>query len=606
LTEHLLVGIASIIVLGVAAYWLAWRFRLPSILLLLIFGFIIGPITGFLNPEELLGDLLFPIVSLSLAFILYEGGLSLRLSEYREVGGIVLKLILIGVPVTWVIAMIGARLLLGFSWTLAILLSAILVVTGPTVIGPLLQQVRPKWDVRSTLKWEGIFIDPVGAVLAVLVFEAIVAGELQQAPLLIVQGVLITLVIGVVLGLVGAGILIVLLKYFLVPDHLHNGTSILLVVLAYTVSDLLHPEAGLLTVTIMGVVLANQKFAPVKHIIEFKENLRVLLIAGLFLLLAARLELSDIRLLGWGAVAFLAVLIFIARPASVFLATWGSKLSLRERLFLAWMAPRGIVAAAVASIFSLRLVDIGYTDGALLVPLTFAVITGTVLLYGLKAKSVACWLGVAEENPQGVLIMGAHELGRGIAKALRNEGVKTMLIDTDWHDLAEARMLDIPTHYGSAVAEFALDEINFEGIGRFLALTSNDEANALAILHFAELFGRSEVYQLPLTKEQRGTERHRSALHLRGRTLFGEVMTLPRLMERVSHGAVVKATQLTKQFDYKDFQARYNGTAVPLFLLGMDETLKIYTADNPPTPQVGQTLISLVQPVDSATNGHQN
>ncbi|MDX1522777.1 MAG: sodium:proton antiporter, partial [Anaerolineae bacterium] len=575
-------GIASIIVLGVAANWLAWRFRLPSILLLLIFGFVIGPITGFLHPEELLGDLLFPLVSLSLAFILYEGGLSLRLSEFREVGGVVLKLILIGVIVTWFIAILGARLILGLSWPIAILLSAILVVTGPTVIIPLLQEVRPKSDVRSTLKWEGIFIDPVGAVLAVLVFEAIVAGELQQAPLLIAQGVLVTLVIGVVFGLLGAGLMIVLLKYFLVPDHLQNAMSMLLVVTTFTISDLLHPEAGLLTVTIMGVVLANQKLAPVKHIIEFKENLRVLLIAALFLLLAARLQLDDIRLLGWGALAFLAVLVLIARPAAVFISAWGSNLSLKERLFLSWMAPRGIVAAAVASIFSVRLLEIGDAEGALLVPLTFFVITGTVLLYGLTAKPVAYWLGVAEENPQGVLIMGAHALGRSMAEALRNEGIKTMLIDTDWRNLSEARMLDIPTHYGSAIAEFALDEIDFEGIGRFLALTSNDEANALAILHFAEMFGRSEVYQLPITKEQRGHERHRSALHLRGRTLFGETMTFPHLMEQFTNGAVVKATPLTQEFDYKDYQALHNGTAVPLFLVGADETLKIFTADNPP------------------------
>jgi NhaP-type Na+/H+ or K+/H+ antiporter len=317
LTENLLIAVASIITLGIVAEWFAWRIGLPSILVLLVFGFVAGPLVGFLDPDLMLGDLLFPIVSISVAVILFEGGASLRMRELRKIGGVVRNLVTIGAAATWVLASTAAYLFLGLDAAVAALLGAILVVTGPTVIVPLLRQMRPVPQVASTLKWEGILIDPIGAVLAVLVFEAVAAGGLERATVAVLLILLKTVLIGGLLAAVGVGILMLLLDRYWVPDFLQSPLALMVVIAAFALSNLLQAESGLLTATLMGVALANQRAVDVKHILEFKENLRVLLISSLFILLAARLELSDLTGIGWPEVTFLAVLILLIRPLSV-------------------------------------------------------------------------------------------------------------------------------------------------------------------------------------------------------------------------------------------------------------------------------------------------
>jgi NhaP-type Na+/H+ or K+/H+ antiporter len=502
--------------------------------------------------------------------------------------------------VTWTISTVAAHILVGLDLALAALLGAILVVTGPTVIGPLLRHVRPVGQVGPILRWEGIVIDPVGAVLAVLVFEALLAGELRQATALVILGVAKTIVVGGGLGLLGAGSLVLLLKRYWVPDFLQNPISLMLVVSTFAAANLLQAESGLLAVTVMGITLANQKSVSVRHIIEFKENLRVLLISGLFILLAARLQVSDLTQLGAGTLAFLGVLICIARPIAVALSTMSSDLKWQERLFLAWMAPRGIVAAAVSSIFTLRLAEAGYAQAERLVPLTFLVIIGTVALYGLTAAPVAHWLQGAKPHPQGVLFVGAHAWARTIASTLQKAGCRVLLVDTNWANISAARMAGLPTYYGSILSEDALEEIPFDGLGRLVAWTPNDEVNALAALHCAEIFGRAEVYQLS-PKGDGNNHTGPVPLHLRGRLLFGAEMTYTALTERFAAGAVLRKTTLTKEFDYNAFQARYGAAALPLFVIDSTGNLTICTAETRPAPRLGQTLISLVEAEEGAT-----
>lgn len=591
MTEHLLFGVASIIVLGVLAQWLAWRVHLPSILLLLIFGFVAGPATDFLNPDELMGDLLFPVVSISVAVILFEGGLTLRLEELREVQSAVRNLITVGALITWAIAGAAAYLLVGFDLGLSVLFGAILVVTGPTVVGPLLRHVRPVPRVGTVAKWEGITIDPVGATLAVLVFEAILLGGFQATGHAAL-GFLKTIAIGLTAGFLGALILVLLLRNFLVPDFLQNPVALMLVVLVFAVSNHFQAESGLLSVTLMGIGLANQKLTPVKHIIEFKENLRVLLISALFILLAARLKLDDLEIINANSFLFVAVLIFVARPVSVFAATRSSKLNFKEKLFLSWLAPRGIVAAAVASIFSLRLVQADYAQASGLVPLTFLTIVATVALYGLTAKPVAQWLGLAQQHPQGFLIVGAHHWAREIGQALKSQGFQVVMADSNWDNIRKSRMSGLSIYYGNVLAEYSLDEIELDGIGRLLALTPNDEANSLACLHFIEVFGRAQVYQLPLQSQSERREKD-AAAHLLGRLLFGPSVTYNHLSQRFGGKATVKVTKLTREFDFQDFLEKQGGKAIPLFRID-EGNIQVFTADRPLTPKPGQTLISLV------------
>ncbi|MCB8927125.1 MAG: sodium:proton antiporter [Ardenticatenaceae bacterium] len=593
--EQLLIGIAAVIILGVFAQWLAWRLRLPSILLLLIIGLVAGPVTGLLSPEAVLGELLFPMVSLAVGYILYEGGLSLRVKELREVGGVVFSLTSIGVTITWVLGAVAARYLLQLSWPIAILLTAVLVVTGPTVIGPLLRQIRPKGKTLTILKWEGILIDPIGAVLAVLVFEAILSGQLQQAPLLIARGVLLTALIGTGIGLLAAGVMWLLLSRYWVPDQLQNGVSLLFVTLAFVASDLLHPESGLLAVTVMGFALANQRQVPIKQIEEFKKSVRDLLIGGLFIVLAARLSWTDFaEIVWWRGALFVAFLVLLVRPTAVFIATLRADLSLKEKVFLSWMAPRGIVAAAVASLFALRLEEAGFDGAESLVALTFLVILSTVVIYGLTASPLAKWLGISEDEPQGVLFMGAHHLARELALLLQGHGVRVGIIDSNWRNHAAARMAGLKSYYGNALDEEVLENLDLSGIGRFLAMTSNDEANALASLHFAETFGSSGAFQLQSSDSVDSSAEQSKPRHLHGRILFQPALTYAQLDALFAGGAQLKSTSITQEFTYEDFQKQHPGTAVSLCLLQKTGKLTVFSADTDLVPKPGDTLISLL------------
>jgi len=601
LPEHALVALGLILVLGVFAQWLAWRLKLPAILLLLVAGLAVGPgskLLGaerpWLDPDALFGPLLLPLVSLFVGVILFEGGLSLRVRELRGAGVAVWRLVTFGAAVTWLLTSLAARWVLGLEPGVAMLLGAILVVTGPTVIGPLLRYVRPTGPVGAVLKWEGIVIDPVGAVLAVLVFQVLVPHEAGHAASPAVA-LLRTVLFGGGLGLAVGALLIWLLRRHRVPDELESPMALMLAIAAFVAANLAQEEAGLLAVTVMGVLLANQKLVDIHHIVEFKENLRTLLISSLFVVLAARLPVEQLQSLDLRTFFFLAALILLVRPISVWLSTLGTPLSRAERVFLAAVAPRGIVAAAIASALAIVLEDAGVAGAQRLATVTFGVIIGTVLVYGLLAAPLARRLKLAEPDPQGMLILGAHDWARAIASLLSGHGVRTLLVDRNREHVLAARMDGLPAVAGDILAGPTLDALDLGGIGRLLAWTPNDGVNALACRHLAPLLGRSNVYQLP----GRGREREPLPAHLRGRRLFRDDATFAELNRRFARGDVLKATPLSDQFDFDAFRTRYGDDALVLFVLTGDGKVHIATADAPPEPQSGQTVIALV-PADGA------
>ncbi|MBI1257164.1 MAG: hypothetical protein GC204_06810 [Chloroflexi bacterium] len=599
MTEELLIGIASVLVLGILAQWIAWRLKLPSILVLLTFGFLAGPITGFLHVDALMGDLLFPVVSLSVGVILFEGGLSLKFSDIRQTGHVIRSLITIGALTTWLLTSAAAYFILNLNLSMSIQLGAVLVVTGPTVIGPLLRHVRPSGRVASILRWEGILIDPVGALLAVLVFDAILIGDLQSAAGSALVSIIMVIIVGGLIGLLGAGVLIFALRRYLIPDYLQSTVTLMLVVAAFAGAELLQSEAGLLATTVMGIVLANQKLVTIRRIAEFKENIGVLLISSLFILLAARLKISDLQGLGWNTVLFLLVMLLIVRPLVVLLSTFRAGLSWQERVFLAWMAPRGIVAAAVSSIFALRLAAVDHPQAEMLVPLTFAVIVVTCTVYGLTSLPLARWLKLSQANPQGVLIVGAHDWAKRIGQALQDANQKVMLLDTNFGNVQSARLMGLEAYYGSATSDVR-ENLKLDGIGRLLALTSNSEVNALAAIQFIDEFGRAEVYQLPIPSRQ-GQHEEGVSRDLRGRLLFKPDATFAELNNRFNEGAVVKATPLTREFTYQAYQTMYGSSALPMFLIDpTNHRLSIFATDAALSPQPGQTIVSLIRP-DSPT-----
>lgn len=594
--ELLLLDLAAVLVLGILGVWISSRLRLPSILILLVFGFLAGSVTGWMRTDEVLGHLVLPLVSLSVGVILFEGGLSLKLRDLREIGGPLLTLITLGVLVTWAAITIAANALGGLDLPLAILIGAILVVTGPTVIIPLLRDVRPTGMVAKLLKWEGIVIDPVGAVLAVLTFEAVVISEETFSAGIAGEVILLTALIGGGLGLAGAGLVYLALRRYWVPDYLQNPFVLAVVVAVFVAANLLQTESGLLATTVMGIALTNQDRVPLKRLAEFKEDLQVILISALFILLSSRLPLDILREFTHpSTILFLLVLILLIRPAAVAISTIGSMLTWRERTFLAWMAPRGIVAAAVSAIFAIRLEEVGYQGAERLELLTFVTIAGTVAIYGLTAGIVARLLKIADDDPQGFLIVGGHAWARRIAQALRKAGKRVLLMDSNHEHIRAARMAGLDTAYGSALSQSALEDMDLTGIGRLLALTPNDEVNSLAALHFREIFGREGVYQVAPPEIHRKDRRQQVSTQLRGRILFGMEWTFQKLSDRFEQpGTEVKSTTLTESFGFSDFLERYGEAAIPMFVLRPSGRILIFAGDERPPTQPNDTIISLV------------
>jgi NhaP-type Na+/H+ or K+/H+ antiporter len=406
-------SLALILGAGMLAQWLAWRTQIPSIIALLLAGLVLGPVTGIIDPDELLGGTLFPLVSLAVAVILFEGGLDLPPRELRSTGIVVRRLISIGAVVTFLVAWFSAREIFGISNQASLVLGAVLVVTGPTVIGPLLRFVRPAGPTGPILRAEGVLIDPIGATGALLAFEIVVTDAPDEAVTSVIGVILLTIVAGAGLGLAAAVVLDIALRRFLIPDQLAVPVTFAFVVGSFVAANEVQEESGLLAVTVLGIYLARRESSTIRQVLDFNESLRTLLISVLFILLAARIEAEALQDVLLPSVAFLAVLVFVARPLSVIVSSLHTSLSWRERVFLMTMAPRGIVAAAVSAIFAIRLEEENIPDASRIVPIVFLVIIGTIIVYGFVAGPAARWLGLAEAQANGVLIAGSHAVARG-------------------------------------------------------------------------------------------------------------------------------------------------------------------------------------------------
>lgn len=597
--------LVAIIVLGSLCQLFAWKFRLPSILLLLVSGFAAGKAGfGIIDPTIVPEDLLYPTVSLAVAIILFEGGLSLRLRDVSDVQAVIMKLISIGALISWAVSALAAIYLLDYSPEFSLLLGAILTVSGPTAVIPLLQDLRVKPGVNEVLKWEAILVDVVGAIAAVLTLDALFGSGSEATGWAVVFNVVKTVVAGSAIAFVGAAAVIFPLKNRAIPDYLENPFVLMVVIAVHFLTNLVQPESGLLSVALLGFILANTNSVVVHHILEFKENLRVLLISWLFLILASRIAPADIYPASMGnTLLFLGVLIFIARPLGVFASTFGSSLNWRDRVFLTCVFPRGIVAAAVASLFGFELLHIAEESGnvelireaRLLLPTTFFVIVGTVTFYGIISRPAARLLGLTRTGEEGILFVGAGRLIRDFAATLKEEGFAVHLVDTNYGNVSTAKFNYLPATYGDIIAENTREQIDLAGIGKLFAMTPNNEANALACLRWAEYFGRKEVYQLPADVPEHVESDNRPLPHLQGRQLFGPTATYEALQEFYRSGAKFKVTPLTAQFGYQDFLDHYGSDCFPLCFLTKKGTLEVCNSGIETTPGPGDRLVSLAR-----------
>jgi NhaP-type Na+/H+ or K+/H+ antiporter len=589
--------VSAVIFTGILCQWLAWRVKLPAILFLLFAGIIAGPITGLLDSDKLFGDLLFPFISLSVAVILFEGSLTLQYHQIKGLTQVVRNLISFGVLVTWLITAAATHLALHFPWELSLLFGAITAVTGPTVIVPMLRTVRPSASVASILRWEGIVVDSIGATLAVLVYEFIISGSGNAVShTLLAFGRLIGL--GLFLGSLAGYLYGVLLRRHWLPEFLHNVATLALVFLVFTVSNVLQEESGLLSVTVMGIWLANMKDVPVDEILDFKESLSVLLITVLFIVLAARMNFQMFADLGWSVLFIFLAIQFLARPISVVVSTFGSKLTWPERHLLGWIAPRGIVAAAISALFAIKLEQSGYQEAALLVPLTFMVIIGTVVLQSSTASFLAKRLGVAEPDPKGVLIIGANLVALAVAKALREADFRSLLVDTSWDKISNARMEGFDTYYGEPVSEHADRHLDLVGLGRMLALSPRGPLNALSCMHYRMELGYNCVFALQVATQKELPLIRKAGSNRCGHLLFGKDITFSLLAANLSKGWQIRNTILSATFTFDDLMKQSGGLAIALFAITPKGKLEIFTAETKWSPLPGWTVISLAPPAD--------
>ena len=590
------VVLTLLLVVGFLAQWLAWRLRLPAILFLLLIGIVIGPATGWFDPDKQLGAFLFPTVSLAVALILFEGSMTLRFSELRGIGTAVHGMVTYGAVLALLMLAAAAHWIAGLPWSIAFLFGALTCVTGPTVITPMLRTLRPNARIASALRWEGIVLDPLGALFAVLVFEAIVSH--QQGHSLAVFAA--TVGIGAGIGLAVALALGFLLYRQMIPEYLQAYGTLIAVLGAFTLSNKLAHESGLLAVTIMGITLGNLRHIHIQDIMDFKEHLSTLLVSMLFVVLAARLHWPlPPGMLMAGILVFVVAQFFI-RPVSILVSTFRSSFTWPERALLAYVSPRGVVAASVSSLFALRLGDLGVRGADALVPLVFTLIIGTVVLQSATARPLARWLKVADPDPDGVLIFGSDAVARGIGAALKEHKFQVLLADDDWDGISKARMDGLPVFFGNPTSQHAALNLDPTGIGRLLAMSGRRELNSLACMQYRQEFGRERVYRLRVLAPQDANARSSFAGSLRAKALFGNDMTHTRFAELLDAGWRIKSNALTDAFGWPEFLAQHGADSVLLFGIEPNGRLRVASNRRKTEPRAGWNVIALVPPSPDA------
>jgi NhaP-type Na+/H+ or K+/H+ antiporter len=529
--------------LGVGAQWLAWRLKLPAIVLMLLAGLIVGPVTGLFIPARDLGDLVRPMVSVAVAIILFEGGLSLTFQGLADAAKGVRRLVIIGAPLGWLGSALALRYLAGLDWASAAVFGGIMIVTGPTVIAPLLRQARLPRRPAALLQWEAIVNDPIGALAAVLAFQVVVVTQAGAAnglgPALAEVG-FGTVLAGLIGAAAGRGIAVAF-RRAMVPEYMKVPVLFASVLGAFALSDLILHESGLLAVTVMGLVLANAQLPSYSEMRRFKEHATILLVSGVFILLAAGLDPASLAVLDWRAAVFVVGVILVVRPLTVALSLIGSGAPWREVALVAFTGPRGVVLVAVAGLFGERLSELGIAGGAALVPLAFALVAATVVLHGFTLVPLARALGLTGAEAPGVIVVGGSAFPTALAAALDKAGLPVLVADPNYVRLRRAREAGLPVFYGDILSEAAEHRVEMVRYATVIAATANDAYNTLVATDLASEFGREHVFQVNREKDSRA--RHALPPGLGGQSLRTEA-TLADLDQRIAAGDRVVMAKL--------------------------------------------------------------
>ncbi|WP_179021428.1 cation:proton antiporter [Winogradskyella forsetii] len=604
--------LAGIIILGILAQWVAWKFKIPAILPLILVGLLVGPIAAeFLsadgkkwiepiwNESEGLfpGESLFYFVSLAIGIILFEGGLTLKRGEIKNVGPVITKLITIGSLVTFFGAAVAAYYIFNLSWEMSFLFAALIIVTGPTVITPILRNIPLKKDVSAVLKWEGILIDPIGALVAVLVYEFIsvdAGGEFTKTALIEFGKIVL---FGFTFGFTFAHTLNFILNKKWVPHYLMNVFSLAVVLGLFVLSDAFAHESGLLAVVVMGMVLGNSKSPYLKDILYFKESLSVLLISILFILLAANINFEELMLIyNWKTAALFACIVFIIRPLGVFLSTFNSSLQLNEKLFISWVGPRGIVAAGIASLFGLKLASKGVEGAEYITPLVFVIVLGTVLLNATTARMFARLVGVFLTKSNGILIVGASKISRLIGHYLVSNGRHVVLIDSNQNNIDKAKELGLDAFNANIYSDSLSNNIELNDVGYLMAMTGSSDINKYAISRFRKQFGENGSFRLVTTDEMNNPKDNPKE------GLFSHTDDYIRLSEVTRKFPSIQEIDIEDKTHFANLIEITNKDKdmIPLFFMDAEGELHIITSDHTEFENINEDskLIYLGKPFD--------
>tara|TARA_R110000868_G_scaffold218576_2_gene469250 strand:+ start:169561 stop:171381 length:1821 start_codon:yes stop_codon:yes gene_type:complete len=591
--EDIISSICLVMVLGVSAQWIAWRFKIPAIVLLFFIGLGVGPVSGYFQPTVVFSDMLRPFISIAIAIILFEGGLSLKFQDLKETRHAVHRMIM-GAPLTWLLTALSAHFVAGLSWEVSVLLGGIMVVTGPTVIMPLLKQARLDMRVGSVLKWEGIVNDPIGALFAVLSFEYFTVFRESGS------------VAGNVSAFFGNTLIVLLASYALarviawifergnVPEFLKIPVILTAVIASYVVANHLQEEAGLVAVTVLGVTLGNLRISSIEEIRRFKEVVTLLLVSSVFIVLTATLELDQILGLDARSIAFILVLLVVVRPLMVMIVSLGTGLTLKEKILIGWIAPRGVVCVAVAGLFAPSMIAYGYEDAVHLVPICFGVVFVTVVLHGFSIRYLGKRLDLCAEKDNGILIVGASPMAFELAEVIKSRDIPVMISDTNWHRLRPIRVGDIPTYYGEILNDGAEHNLEFNQFSYLLALTDSVAYNALVCAKYAHEFGRDNIAQIAREAEDEDDPSAYSNT-LRGKTLVGEELSFDKFSQKYAKDWKFVSSRISDTFTYADYLKQKGENCIPLMSINEYGKVTFHTSDMDFKPIRGDVIIAYIK-----------
>jgi NhaP-type Na+/H+ or K+/H+ antiporter len=545
------------------------------------------------------GESLYYFVSLAIGVILFEGGLTLKRGEILNVSSVIVKLITIAVMITFIGAGIAVHFIFELSWKISLLFSALVIVTGPTVITPILRNIPLKRDISAILKWEGILIDPIGALFAVLVFEFINAKAGAEYTSIALQDFGKVILFGFSFGFSFAHALIYMIKNKIIPHFLLNVVTLASVLGVFVLADTFAHESGLLAVVVMGIIMGNTSLPNFKDLLYFKESLSVLLISILFILLAANINYDELLLVyNLKSLYLFLIIVFVIRPLGVLLSSINSNLKFNEKLFISWVGPRGIVAAGIASLFGIKLANNGVPDAEYITPLVFMIVLGTVLLNATTARPFAKLVGVLK-NSDGILIVGSSSFSRVIAKYLNDHDRHVVVVDNNESNIVEAKKMGLSAFVADIFSDDLQDNLELSDIGYLMALTGNTTINKKAIENFQDELGENGAFRVISPEEMNNPENNPE------NGLFSHTDDYIKLVNLARRYPKIHELKINSQEHYSGIIeiTKADPDVIPIFIKTIGNSMKIIPSESKYVEvDEGDKLVYLGREIDSSNS----